>query len=138
MLQRSLQPKAGKDITAWELQQGLKTQEQRKICPGEPEVGELEVMGSAFPSYSTAVKNTGLNRGAGSAHGSRAQHRSPLTVYKQRKVVAHQDIDGRRLHGDVDGVQLCLLDVLHTLDVDVEDADLVLGLNSLHCAFTGG
>lgn len=40
------------------------------------------------------------------------------------------------MHRDVDGVQVCLLDVLHALDVDVKDTDLVLGLDSLHCTFT--
>ena len=52
-------------------------------------------------------------------------------------MVAHQDVYGRRLHGDVDGVQVCPLDVLHALDVDVKDADLVLALNGLHRTFTG-
>lgn len=73
------------------------------------------------------------------AWGTWLESKAPITSnrYWQGKAAAHQDVHGRGLHGDVDGVQVRPLDVLHALDVDVEDADLVLGLHSLHCGFAG-
>lgn len=48
---------------------------------------------------------------------------------------AHQDFHGWRLDGDVDRVEVRLFDVLHTLHVDVEYADKVLGLDGLDSSF---
>lgn len=45
---------------------------------------------------------------------------------------SYQDLHGRGLDGNVDGVQVCLLDVPHSLKVDVQNADQVLGLNFLY------
>lgn len=43
--------------------------------------------------------------------------------------VSYQDLQGRRLDGDVDGVQVRLLDVFYPLKIDIQNADQVLGLN---------
>lgn len=77
--------------------------------------------------------------GGKTARGMWLESKAPITSnrYRQGKAAAHQDVHGRGLHGDVDGVQVRPLDVLHALDVDVEDADLVLGLHSLHRGFAG-
>lgn len=48
----------------------------------------------------------------------------------------YQDFHGRRLDWDVDGIKVCLFDVLHALHVDVQYADEVLGLDGLHGSFT--
>lgn len=48
----------------------------------------------------------------------------------------YQDFHGWRLDWDVDGIKVCLFDVLHALHVDVKYADEVLGLDVLHGSFT--
>lgn len=50
---------------------------------------------------------------------------------------AYQDLHGRRLDGDVDGVEVGLLDAPHALHVDVQYADEVPGLHGLHGCFAG-
>lgn len=42
---------------------------------------------------------------------------------------SYQDLHGRRLDGDVDGIQVRLLDVFYPLKVYIQNADQVLGLN---------
>lgn len=49
--------------------------------------------------------------------------------------VIHQDLHGGGLDGDVDGVQIGLFDPPHPLDVHVQDADEVLGLNVFYGSF---
>lgn len=48
---------------------------------------------------------------------------------------AYQDLHGRRLDGDVDGVEVGLLDAPHALHVDVQYTDEVPGLDGLHGRF---
>lgn len=36
---------------------------------------------------------------------------------------SYQDLHGRRLDGDVDGVQVRLLDVFNPLKIDIQNAD---------------
>lgn len=49
----------------------------------------------------------------------------------------YQNLNGRSLDGDVDGVQVSLFDPPHPLDVHIEDADEVLGLHVFYSRFTG-
>lgn len=48
---------------------------------------------------------------------------------------AYQDLHGRWLDGDVDGVEVSLLDAPHALHVDVKYTDEVPGLDGLHGRF---
>ncbi len=50
--------------------------------------------------------------------------------------MSHQGVHGRRLDGHIDGVEIGSLDVLHSLHVNVQNANLIFGLNSLHSCFT--
>ena len=49
---------------------------------------------------------------------------------------SYQDFHGRRLDGDVDGIEVCRFDVPNALHVDVQYTDEVLGLDVLHSGFT--
>lgn len=49
----------------------------------------------------------------------------------------YQDLHGRRLDGDVDGVQAGLFDPLHSLDIHIQDADFVHGQHVFYGSFTG-
>ena len=75
-------------------------------------------------------------------HGCRLQIKDSVEearVLKQARLAdgpqAHQDVHGRRLDGDVDGVEVGPLDVLHALHVNVQDADEVPGLHGLDGSF---
>lgn len=48
----------------------------------------------------------------------------------------YQDFYGGGLDGDIDGVEVSLLDVFHSLDVNIENADEVLGPDILNGRLT--
>lgn len=52
-----------------------------------------------------------------------------------KHLCAHQDFHGRRLDGDVDGIEVGPFYVQHTLHVDVKYTDEVLVLDVLHSSF---
>ena len=48
-------------------------------------------------------------------------------------MMSYQFLHGRRLDGDVDGVQVSFLNLLDPLDVHIQDADNILGNHVLYC-----